>query len=180
VAAHRGPLPRLLHRRDRRRRPTHRTAATSHANRQANRSRRPPAPDLEADWAELLAHVDQRTQPKPIPASAPTTSPTNALRWPVQRHQSIEDEIRDAWSTGHAAGRVAGRDDALTTITELNATQRKVGRLGYEAQIAGLLALYEECATRQPGSAWRGHYPGGPVDYDTGKLRAPNRPAVQP
>lgn len=72
-----------------------------------------------------------------------------------------------AWDGGRAYehARIA------TAAAELDATWQPVGRRTYERQVADRIAEMERYAARQTWSTWRGRYPGGPVDYETGRLR---------
>ncbi|HEX6513958.1 MAG TPA: hypothetical protein VF049_00140 [Nocardioidaceae bacterium] len=53
---------------------------------------------------------------------------------------------------------------------ELDACWRPVGRVAYEQRVAQRLREMEDAAARQPDNTWRGGYPGGPVDFETGAL----------
>ncbi|MFC6017581.1 hypothetical protein ACFP2T_15365 [Plantactinospora solaniradicis] len=43
-------------------------------------------------------------------------------------------------------------------------------RQTYEQRVQRRLLQMEQCAERNPAATWRGRYPGGPVDFETGRL----------
>ena len=62
-----------------------------------------------------------------------------------------------------------GRYDA--DINELQATWAERREPGFtrERRVARRTADMTAAAERQPWNTWRGQYPGGPVDFETGK-----------
>lgn len=61
-----------------------------------------------------------------------------------------------------------GRHDA--DINELRATwAEQEPLLTRERRVAARIAVMEAAAARQPWNTWRGQYPGGHVDFETGR-----------
>lgn len=67
------------------------------------------------------------------------------------------------------AAYIHGRHDA--DLNELRATwvEKREPRITRERRVAGRIADMEQAAARQPWNTWRGQYPGGSVDFETGR-----------
>jgi hypothetical protein len=90
-----------------------------------------------------------------------------------------DDDLRLVWTVAHDAGRLAaesndaayragfhdGRRYALSKVGELDRVWRPVARRTEAERIAAHVAEMESYAARRG----RGTYPGGPVDWVTGK-----------
>lgn len=79
---------------------------------------------------------------------------------------------RQAAELEHAAALAfeSGRAYERAELAETEATWRPLARKTYEQQVAERIAEMERHAARQGWNTWRGQYPGGVIDYDTGLL----------
>ena len=68
----------------------------------------------------------------------------------------------------YAAGVLAERERIGEAMAELDATWRAQGTVSYEQRVAARIAEMERHAANNPANTWRGNYPGGPVDFETG------------
>lgn len=75
----------------------------------------------------------------------------------------------------------AGRAYERAELAQLEVTWKPLARQLWEERVADRVAQMQAHAERQEWNTWRGRFPGGPVDYETGRPRvvfsAPGRAA---
>ena len=81
------------------------------------------------------------------------------------------DRVTHALALAFESGRAHERARVGTELAALNATWRPLPRRTWHEQVAARVAEMEAYAAGMEWSIWRGQYPGGPVDFETGRLR---------
>ena len=67
-------------------------------------------------------------------------------------------------------GKYHERERLATNIIELTVNWREPAVIAYLDRIRDRISEMEKYAATNPAATWRGHYPGGPVDWETGQL----------
>lgn len=72
--------------------------------------------------------------------------------------------VRTAWD----AGRRFERDLLADVLDDIHRTVAPLPRLSHEERVQARIREMEEYAAKL-NTTWRGQYPGGPVDWETGR-----------
>lgn len=86
-----------------------------------------------------------------------------------------DEQIAEQLRAAYLSGQLAERQRLAEATAELDAIWRPACRRTHEERVAERIAAMELAAFNNPAARWRGLYPGGPVDYETGLLSGVTR-----
>lgn len=91
----------------------------------------------------------------------------------IDWHKDIVLAYAKGVHDGHRVGVFDERRRIATGHAEINAVWKPIGVRGHATRVAELVAHFEQRAADSEAATWRGQYPGGPVDFETGALIQP-------
>ncbi|MEU6206384.1 hypothetical protein ABZ814_22700 [Micromonospora musae] len=99
------------------------------------------------------------------PSAGGILAAADALQGP--QHTFNREQVAFLIRLAYDAGRTAEYVGDLAAM-HANFAAKNWGRT-HEQWVADQIAEMEAAAARQPWNTWRGQYPGGPVDFETGR-----------
>lgn len=79
-------------------------------------------------------------------------------------------DLRKQLAEAFHAGVLQERRRLSERYADIEVAWRRFGRRSWAQRIADEIAAMEVLAAKNRAATWRGRYPGGPVDWETGKL----------
>lgn len=101
---------------------------------------------------------------------APTLHDMPYLLDGINWHEDTVLSFAKGITVGYGVGVRDERERIASGTSELSSAWKPIGERGHAARVAERIAIFERHAAENEAATWRGRYPGGPVDYDSGEL----------